>query len=511
MAINTISKALKLNNISINENVSKWIEQDIIVPDTKPDAIKIVNVTVTPYVNNIESMQDKIKVSGNINYFIIYKVDDQVFGTRGLFTSYPYSEIIEVKGATEEMIVNIKPVCKNVIFSLPNERKISVKSEIIFKTRLKKIENVDLINRFEVDNKIECKMCKNSFCNIMQDKKSIIASKEEFMLPKEAEDFYELLNVDAKIINTEYKESYNKVMIKGDIDIKMIYLAENQSENVKKVNYTLPFSAMVELENINDNSKFEINYIMQEFNLKLNPEITSTKTMTAEYQIEVNVVMFEEEEVEYIEDFYSQSRELNFDLLNVKGVRKTVNLNKNIELKESIANALLENSKLIDYRLDTSYIVPVVLQNNIKLEGEAKVTLLIQDLNNLELDSKTLDIIVNESYDLDNIANKNNIFVDISQERINITQSGQDLDIRIQLEVNTRVEEVKDINVISNIIDDDLDLTGLDSINIYIVKPGDTLWNIAKKYKTSVDKIVKTNDIIDPDAISVGQKILVIR
>ena len=300
-------------------------------------------------------------------------------------------------------------------------------------------------------------------------------------------------------------------MIKGDIDIKMIYLAENQSENVKKVNYTLPFSAMVELENINDNSKFEINYIMQEFNLKLNPEITSTKTMTAEYQIEVNVVMFEEEEVEYIEDFYSQSRELNFDLLNVKGVRKTVNLNKNIELKESIANALLENSKLIDYRLDTSYIVPVVLQNNIKLEGEAKVTLLIQDLNNLELDSKTLDIIVNESYDLDNIANKNNIFVDISQERINITQSGQDLDIRIQLEVNTRVEEVEDINVISNIIDDDLDLTGLDSINIYIVKPGDTLWNIAKKYKTSVDKIVKTNDIIDPDAISVGQKILVIR
>ena len=65
--------------------------------------------------------------------------------------------------------------------------------------------------------------------------------------------------------------------------------------------------------------------------------------------------------------------------------------------------------------------------------------------------------------------------------------------------------------MISNIIDDDLDLTGLDSINIYIVKPGDTLWNIAKKYKTSVDKIVKTNDIIDPDAISVGQKILVIR
>ena len=45
-----------------------------------------------------------------------------------------------------------------------------------------------------------------------------------------------------------------------------------------------------------------------------------------------------------------------------------------------------------------------------------------------------------------------------------------------------------------------------------IVKPGDTLWHIAKKYKTSVEKILKTNeDILDPDKINVGQKIFVIR
>lgn len=511
MAINTISKSLKLNNISINEKVSKWIEQDIIVPDTKPDAIKIVNVTVTPYVNNIELMQGKIKVSGNINYFIIYKVDDQMFNTRGLFTSYPYSEILDVKGANQDMLVTIKPVCKNVIFSLPNERKMSVKSEIVFKTRLKKIENVQLINRFDSDNEIECKMCKNSFCNIIQDKKSIIASKEEFILPKEAEDFYELLNVSAKILNTEFKESYNKIMIKGDIEIKIIYLAENQSENVKKMIHTIPFSAMVELENINDYSKFDISYIIQDFNLKLNPDITSTKTMTADYQIEVNVVMFEEEEVEYVEDFYCQNRELNFNSSNVNGVKKILDFNKTIDIKENITNIIHENTKLLDYKLDTSYIVPVVSQNSVKLEGEAKIILLMQDLNTLELESKTIDIIINENYEVDNLSDNNNSFIDIIQEKINVTQNGQDLDIKMQLEVNTKIEEVENINVIEDIMDDELDLSDLDSINIYIVKPGDNLWNVAKKYKTSVDKIVKTNDISDPNVISVGQKILVIR
>lgn len=48
-------------------------------------------------------------------------------------------------------------------------------------------------------------------------------------------------------------------------------------------------------------------------------------------------------------------------------------------------------------------------------------------------------------------------------------------------------------------------------MNIYIVKAGDTLWSIAKRYKTSVDKIIKTNNIMDPDKLEIGQKILIIR
>lgn len=511
MPINTMNKSLKLNNVSINENVSKWIEQDIIVPDTKPDAVKIVNVTVTPFVNNVEVMQDKVKVSGTINYFIIYKVDDATFSNRGLFTTYPYSEVLDVNGATPDMNVTIKPICKNVIYSLPNERKISVKSEIIFKTKLKQICDINLINKFDCENEIECKMCKKNFCNIIQDKKSIIASKEEFMLPKEAEDFYELLNVEAKIINPEYKESYNKIMLKGDIDIKIIYLSENHDESVKKVKYTLPFSAMVELDNINDNSKFDISYIMQDFELRLNSDITTSKTMTADYQIEVDVMMYEDEEVEYIDDFYCQNRELNYSVNNVNAVTNSMSFNKNIDIRENIANIIPEDSRLLDYKLDTSYITPSISGKNAKLEGQAKVYLLLQDVNALELESKSIEIIVNESFELDNISESTNAYIDIVDDSISITQNGADLDIRMQLEVNVNIEDVNNFNIIENIEDDVLDISNLDSINIYVVKSGDTLWEIAKKYKTSVDKIVMTNDIQDPDAISVGQKILVIR
>lgn len=45
----------------------------------------------------------------------------------------------------------------------------------------------------------------------------------------------------------------------------------------------------------------------------------------------------------------------------------------------------------------------------------------------------------------------------------------------------------------------------------YTVKSGDTLWALAREYQTSVDTLVKINNITDPDLIYVGQKLLIPR
>jgi LysM repeat protein len=44
---------------------------------------------------------------------------------------------------------------------------------------------------------------------------------------------------------------------------------------------------------------------------------------------------------------------------------------------------------------------------------------------------------------------------------------------------------------------------------VYIVQKGDTLTAIAKRYNTTVQKLVKLNNIKNPDLILVGQKLRV--
>lgn len=513
MQINTQRKNLNLNKCCINENVSRWIEQDIIVPDTKPDALKIIYVNVTPYVSDVEIMEDKIKVIGKINYFVIYRVDDEKFNTRGLFASYPFTQNLEVNGISKEMHATVVPNTKNIIYALPNERKISVKSEICFRVMGKCTTNINLINSFDSEEKIECKMKTGNFNNILQHKKSIIASKDDVMLPKGAEDFFEILDLNTKIINTDFKESYNKIMVKGDIEASILYLSESEEKKVGKIKLLIPFSAMIELENINDKSRFVIEYNMQNFELKLNPDITTTKTMSADYRIETDVTMYEDEEIEYVDDFYSQTRELTYENTRLDVVKKDFVINKNIEVRENLGNILPENTNVIDYNLDVNSIVPTVNSNNsVHIEGNAKVSIITQNTENSDIDTKQIDILVNTDVELENVISDAKITVDISNNGINLTQSGRDIEVDMNIMVKCYVENVAPINIIDNVDSDKLDLASLDSMNIYIVKPGDTLWNIAKKYKTSVEKILKTNeDILDPDKINVGQKIFVIR
>lgn len=511
MSITTERKHLTLNKSSINESISTWIEQDIIVPDTKPDALKIVNVHVNSYVNSCEIMDGKIKVSGNMYYYIIYRCNEENKTTRGLDVCVPFTETLNVKGVNKNMQAYIMPEVKNVIHSLPNERKISTKTEVIFNVCIKTPVNVSLIEKFDSNDDIECKTKKQKFCNIMKNKSNVIASKEDIMLQKENEDFMEFLKVNVKLVNTEYKESYNKILVKGDIEVEALYLSEEEEKGVNKLNLTVPFSGMIEIEGINDKSNFNIEYLMQDFKIRPNTDITSTKTLTIEYQIEATVIMFEKMEIEYISDFYSQTRELEYENEEVEAVLSRNTDNYEIEIKESAKGILEDDTRVVEYTVDTSLLVAKIIQDTVNIEGNLKLLFItINDITK-EIDTKMIDVLVNEEIKLNDFETNGRATVRIGINSSNISVNGNDVDVKIKLNAKVDIENVSMIEIIDNIKESDEKIVNLDSMNIYIVKPGDTLWKIAKKYKTSVEKIANINNIEDTSVISVGQRILIIR
>lgn len=71
------------------------------------------------------------------------------------------------------------------------------------------------------------------------------------------------------------------------------------------------------------------------------------------------------------------------------------------------------------------------------------------------------------------------------------------------------VNQVIRIPVRSNMIDGNMPTPDVPAT--YVVKPGDTLWRIAKKYDLTIAEIINMNRLADPDTIYPGQVLVLKR
>ena len=76
----------------------------------------------------------------------------------------------------------------------------------------------------------------------------------------------------------------------------------------------------------------------------------------------------------------------------------------------------------------------------------------------------------------------------------------------IKTSKNVNINIIDNIGISENQYDSDEDYN---SLIMYIVNPGDTLWKIAKKFNSTVGELTRMNGIEDGSTINVGQKIYI--
>ena len=88
-----------------------------------------------------------------------------------------------------------------------------------------------------------------------------------------------------------------------------------------------------------------------------------------------------------------------------------------------------------------------------------------------------------------------------------------EIEVKATMNLNTIVFDKITEQIITDVEVNDIDLDKLQSIPGiigYVVKPGDSLWKIAKKYYTTVDNILGINDMED-DRIKEGDKLIIMK
>lgn len=383
-----------------------------------------------------------------------------------------------------------------------NGRKINVKAILEVETRVYSNDNVEIISN--LNNMGDIQMLNNSkIINSLVGEGSTRVYAKDTISIDETDDLAEIMKTEIRILDKDIKLSYNKVLAKADAEISIMYLTEDN--RIRNTTARIPIMGFVDIENINDNNICDIDYNMK--NLIIKPNNGDNHSIYVEAEIEIMCFAYEVKNINLIEDLYSISSNLSFTQKEITTMADKQNIKDNCDLREQISIPEIGNNQLYNVRTNPNILSVNIRNGKIIYEGELNLEFLYSSTNSMS--SRTAQIPFNFEITSDNINENCEIDTNIDIKRNDFILNEGNIDVSIELEFNVSISRTQRLSIINEISMEETRENNIYSMVIYFVKPGDTLWKIAKKFKSTMEGIASVNNIEDMNKIYPGQQLYI--
>lgn len=494
-------ETVKINKVICEKKEIINVQGDMIVPDSKPDILNTITSTGNICIYKKEINEGKLRVDGNIITYIMYLADDEKNSIRGLNTTLDFSETISVPELQLGMNVEINPVIKLIECKVLNGRKIGIKVNVEMKINVSSKDETEIVTKVD-DSNIQILSENKIVSSLLGEGITKSYVKENISIPSN-DNLAEILGCTINLVDKDIKISYNKILAKSEVEIKLIYLTEDGriTSCVGKV----PLVGFIDMQNIKEDNICDINYLIKNIIIKPNP--IEEHSVYLEMEVEITCDCYEEKEINAIEDMYCPGEKITFDLKQINTISNRKTKKDTCQIRENISLPEIGNGEIIN-----STVEPIITKENrlngkLVIEGEVEINIIYLDITSVGINTKKVSIPFEQTIDEIDSNNKTNIEIEIGMQEI-INQGGN---ISVNIDLNLKTTSFKEITIpaINNITEEEADNLEDYSVIIYVVKPNDTLWKIAKRYGSTIDDIVRVNGIERPEKINVGEKIYI--
>ena len=508
MEINITKETLNISKVVTEKKEIINIQGDMIVPDSKPDILNTINTSGNVCIYKKEVMDGKIKLDGNILTYIMYLADNdsevaKTDNIRGLNTNLDFSENLNIPELVNGMDVDIIPKIKLIECNVINGRKIGIKVTLEIYIKIYSQETIDIITNLN-DSNIQVLNKNMKINSLFGSGMAKTPVKENISIPS-TDNLAEILNAQINLVDKDIKISYNKILAKAEIEVKLVYLTEDG--RICNFQGKLPLVGFIDMPNIKEENICETTYMIK--NIIIKPNAMEEHSVYIEMETEIYCMSYEEREVQMIQDMYCPGEKMDFNKSMVNTMIKKQCSQNICKIREKIDIPELENGNIIEVTLNPVINNESKMSGKIIIEGEIEVNMIFTDNSVIGINTKQLSIPFEQTIGDIETSDECKIYTDIevnSQEFLNqsrIVSANVDLCFTTNIYINSAIPVISDISMEEEEKIEDY------SVIIYVVKSGDTLWKIAKRFGSTVDDIARVNGMERPDRLNVGEKIYI--
>lgn len=503
------TKSSLKNRCSIREFILPF-EESLLVPDTMPDMTEIffteAKVSVTRTGKTSYGPGDTL--SGEITFYTVYRPDIRSNSPLDVIKSIIPFRTDKCWGNSETSVFKVSVSAGSCKADMLNERKFTAKGELsIHLTEimtkeiniLKNIDDPDFMLQEDTVDITELTFETEETAEISQE----IKISDNDCSPAK------ILKEDIKIVETHKQITSGKLIINAVINTQILYISREDGDNkLCSINSKTDFTQFIVLKSGSDMDLVKAEFLSDD----LNVTIDNSSGFVLEGNVRILIQGYKNRETKIISDAYHKEKDLKFDisLQPVCNIKETVSGEISAREVISIDEDKPKPGKLLCGSIQQSSVTGRFEGSRIIIEGSLPVKVLALDENNepFIIESTiplrgSLDAASAESRSSADIWS---VIKDIWIDNINSRQ----VEINVSVSIEVWVNALQEFKTLENLcFAERKDSQDRVSMALYIVGPGDTLWDIAKKYKSDINALAQFNQIDTSAPLPEGMKLFI--
>ena len=507
--------SLRQENCNVCETLLKAsseqpVDLELTLPDHCPDIERILKCRMEHGITSESITGNRLDIDGIISIRLYY-LDSKKQTIRYYENNTPFSCSFELRRTADDAVSRVKIRNEYLNCRAVSPRRLDIHGAFSVSACVYSSGNVSCTTDIEGDDIRQKKHPETIgvLCGMGQQQFSV----NEVLDPGAGKASPEsILRSELSIALDDCRAIDDKIMLKGEATLKVLYITDIQSGAKDHMSFSVPISRVIDVPGITETTVNDISVDVLNCDVSLLSAYVSENTLiTLDARLSAVVKAYSEKNIELTDDAYSTDHELQLSFGNIPVTRLIDNISSSGSVKCSLNSDEEGITSVTDLWCDgLSYMTFV---NDGKLTVKGKICFCMLAVNGKGVPfytEKAEDFLIESSSDEYPVKCDANTDITICSVSYRIAD---DNTVEVKADLKMRAAVYSDtshrtITGCTGLLDRKREKDTTAAITLYYADEGESVWDIARMYCTSPQDIMAENNIID-DVIQARGMILI--
>lgn len=508
---------LRRNRLKSQTGTQVTLDDDFIVPETMSDMAEVILDSGIIQLEPVKVQRERITVRGKLDFHVLYRKEEG--GLQALGGSIPFEEAINVPDLDEKDYVSVSWQIEDLNTEMIHSRKLGIKAIVTLEAKAESLYDTEAaVDVRGEDDEIHLQVRRERIpaAAIALRRKDTYRLKQDITLPGSKPVIERMLWTEMKLAGCQAKPLDGQIHLEGTLMVFALYEG-GESGMVQWVEESIPFSGEVEMQGAAADMIPVIGLKLIHRDLEEKPDYDGEmRELSVDAVIELDVRLYEEQELELLQDLYATNREIVLD--TGEAVFDQI-LTRNFGKCRVAEKVEMETDPRVLQICHSSGSVKLdgveVRENALAVDGVLEVKLLyLTDEDARPVQAETRLVPFHYEAEAPGITEDSIWYLEPGLEQLTaVMAGGGQAELRgvITLDLFVLQPETRQIILQAQVHPVDTEkMKAMPGIVGYLVQPGDSLWDVAKRFHTTEKSILEANEL-PGDAIKAGDCLILVK